>query len=175
MEELLQELQEKFSTVILKIETEKKDLPTLICKREGFLELIKYLKEQKGFDYLIDLCGVDYLNYKYKDFEERFEVVYHLYSIANKFFLRLKVRIPEADCWHYSVTPLYKTANWFERECYDMFGIRFKGHPDLRRVLMPPDWEGHPLRKDYPLFLEPEQEWEPYKKLIEKHQSERGS
>lgn len=175
MEELLQELQEKFSTVILKVETEKKDLPTLICRREGFLEFIRYLKEEKGFDYLIDLCGVDYLNYKYKNFEERFEVVYHLYSINNKLFLRLKVRLFEADCWQYSVTPLYKTANWFERECYDMFGIKFKGHPDLRRVLMPPDWEGYPLRKDYPLFLEPEQEWEPYKELIEKYQRERGN
>jgi len=113
---------------------------------------IKYLKENKGFKYLIDLCGVDYLNYKPKrKFEERFEVVYHLYNLDTKQLLRIKVRIPEEDCWHYSVTSLWKTANWFERECYDMYGIRFEGHPDLRRVLMPPDWEGYPLRKDFPL------------------------
>ena len=166
MEELLNELKEKFSSVI--IEVQEKDYPTLICKRNGFLDLIKYLKEEKGFKYLIDLCGVDYLNYPKKNFEERVEVVYHLYNLDSKVLLRLKVRIPEEDCWHHSVTPLFKTANYFERECYDMFGISFKGHPDLRRVLMPDDWEGYPLRKDYPVYLEEEQEWKIYKEFIQK-------
>ncbi|MDF2953666.1 MAG: NADH:ubiquinone oxidoreductase 27 kD subunit [Thermodesulfobacterium sp.] len=167
MEELLNELKEKFSSVI--IEVQEKDYLTLICKRTGFLDLIKHLKEEKGFKYLIDLCGVDYLNYPKKNFEERFEVVYHLYNLDSKVLLRLKVRIPEEDCWHHSVTPLFRTANFFERECYDMFGISFKGHPDLRRILMPDDWEGHPLRKDYPVYLEEEQEWDTYKKFIQKY------
>jgi NADH-quinone oxidoreductase subunit C len=166
MEELLNELKEKFSSVI--IEIEEKDFPTLICKRSEFLDLIKYLKDEKGFKYLIDLCGVDYLNYPQKIFEERFEVVYHLYNLDSKILLRLKVRIPEDDCWQHSVTPLFKTADWFEREAYDMFGIKFKGHPNLKRVLMPDDWEGHPLRKDYPVYLEEEQEWETYKNLLQK-------
>ena len=166
MEELLNELKEKFSSVI--IEIQEKDYPTLICKRNGFLDLIKYLKDEKGFKYLIDLCGVDYLNYKQKKFEERFEVVYHLYNLDSKILIRLKVRIPEDDCWQHSVTPLFRTANYFERECYDMFGINFKGHPDLRRILMPDDWEGHPLRKDYPLYLEEKQEWKTYKEFIQK-------
>jgi len=166
MEELLNELKEKFSSVI--VEIQEKDYPTLICKRTGFLDLIKYLKDEKGFKYLIDLCGVDYLNYKQKKFEERFEVVYHLYNLDTKILIRLKVRIPEDDCWHYSVTPFFRTANYFERECYDMFGISFKGHPDLRRILMPDDWEGHPLRKDYPVYLEEEQEWKTYKEFIQK-------
>jgi NADH-quinone oxidoreductase subunit C len=173
MEPFVKELKEKFNSVVL--EVQEKDCPTLVCNREGFLDFIKYLKENKGFKYLIDLCGVDYLNYKPKrKFEERFEVVYHLYNLDTKQLLRIKVRIPEEDCWHYSVTSLWKTANWFERECYDMYGIRFEGHPDLRRVLMPPDWEGYPLRKDYPLSLDEEKEWKVYKDLIEKNKKRRG-
>jgi NADH-quinone oxidoreductase subunit C len=171
VEKFLKELQSKFPEVVEKIE--EKDVPTIICKREGFLDFIKYLKEEKKFDYLIDLCGVDYLNYKPGGVPERFEVVYHLYSISTRILLRLKVRVPENDCWHYSVTPLWKTANWFERECYDMFGIKFKGHPDLRRVLMPYDWKGHPLRKDYPLFLDEEHEWKVYKELKERYKGKR--
>jgi len=166
MEELLSELKEKFSSVI--VEIQEKDFPTLICKRSGFLDLMKYLKDEKGFKYLIDLCGADYLNYPQKNFEERFEVVYHLYNLDSKILLRIKVRIPESDCWQHSVTSLWKTADWFEREAYDMFGIKFKGHPNLKRVLMPDDWEGHPLRKDYPLYLEEEQEWKTYKDFIQK-------
>ena len=166
MEELFNELKEEFTDVI--VEIQEKDFPTIICKRSGFLEFVKYLDE-KGFKYLIDLCGVDYLNYPKKSFEERFEVVYHLYNLDTKVLLRLKVRIPEEDCWHHSVTPLWRTADFFERECYDMFGIKFKGHPNLKRVLMPDDWEGHPLRKDYPLYLEEEQEWETYKKIAQKY------
>jgi len=144
------------------------DCEVIICRREGFLDLLTWLKNEKGFIHLIDLCGVDYLGYKSKNFEERFEVVYHVYNLEEKKLLRLKVRVPEEDLWQYSITSLWKEANWFERECFDMFGIVFKGHPDLRRVLMPEDWEGYPLRKDYPLFPE-EEEWEPYKNLVEKH------
>ncbi len=159
----VEELQKKFSSVIK--EVKRTDYLTLICEREGFVEFMEYLKDNKGFKYLIDLCGVDYLNYPYKDWDERFEVVYHLYNFEAKELIRVKVRVPEDDCWHYSVTPLWKTANWFERECYDMFGIEFKGHPDLRRMLMPYDWKGYPLRKDYPLELDEESEWEVYKEL----------
>ncbi len=166
MKELLNRLKEKFSNVILEIQ--EKDYPTIICKRNGFLDFMEYLRNGEGFKYLIDLTGVDYLNYPQKNFEERFEVVYHLYNLDNKILLRIKVRISENDNWQYSVTYLWKTANWFERECYDMFGINFKGHPNLKRILMPDDWEGHPLRKDYPLYLEEEQEWINYKEFIQK-------
>lgn len=168
MKELIEELKEKFRTQILRIEEGEPLVITI--KREGFLEVVKYLKEY-GFNHLIDLCGVDYLNYKPMKKDERFEVVYHLYSIERKEMIRLKVPIPENDCWHYSLTTLWKTANWFERECYDMFGIKFKGHPDLRRLLMPEDWEGYPLRKDYPLELEEEKEWKVYKELKERARS----
>ena len=167
----VEELKKKFPDVIR--EVKKGDCLTLICGREGFLEFIEYLKEQKGFIYLIDLCGVDYLNYPGKNWDERFEVVYHLYNFEAKELLRIRVRVPEEDCWHYSVVKLWKTADWFERECYDMFGIVFKGHPDLRRVLMPDDWKGYPLRKDYPLELSEEEEWEVYKELVKKNKPKR--
>lgn len=104
-----------------------------------------------AFDMLIDLTAVDY-----PDHEERLEVVMHLRSVRHGHRLRLKARIgeqelpttatPEID----SVTSVWAGANWLERECYDMFGVRFLGHPDMRRILMYPEFEGHPLRKDYP-------------------------
>jgi len=163
----IEELQKKFADVIREV-NRGVDCLTIVCGREGFLDFIKYLKEKRGFKYLIDLCGVDYLDYPYKDWEERFEVVYHLYNFDAKEQVRVKVRIPEEDCWHYSVVSLWKTADWFERECYDMYGIVFKGHPNLKRALMPEDWEGHPLRKDYPLCLEESNEWRVYKELTKK-------
>lgn len=169
MEDLFKEIKQRFSKYLLK--TEEKDCPIIAVKREGFLDVMKFLKEA-GFNHLIDLCGVDYLNYKPEKKEERFEVVYHLYSLEKKALIRVKVPIPEKDCWQYSLTSLWKTANWFERECYDMFGIKFKGHPDLRRLLMPEDWEGHPLRKDYPLYLEEEMEWKFYKEFKAKARGE---
>lgn len=162
MEDFLKEIKERFEKFILRVE--EKDAPILVVKREGFLEVVKALREE-GYNHLIDLCGVDYLNFKPEKKDERFEVVYHFYSIEKRALLRVKVPIPENDCWQYSLAPLWKTANWFERECFDMFGIKFKGHPDLRRLLMPEDWEGYPLRKDYPLFLEEEKEWKVYKEL----------
>ncbi|MEP6714800.1 MAG: NADH-quinone oxidoreductase subunit C [Terriglobia bacterium] len=83
--------------------------------------------------------------------EPRFEIVYHLHSISRKERLRLKARVsgenPEID----SAVPVYRAADWYEREAYDLFGVRFLNHPDLRRIMMPDDWEGHPLRKDYPV------------------------
>jgi NADH/F420H2 dehydrogenase subunit C len=83
------------------------------------------------------------------DRKERFDVVYHLYSFPKKHRVRLKVRVPEEDPAVDSVTPVWKAANWFEREAYDMFGITFKGHPDLRRILCHQEFKGHALRKDY--------------------------
>ena len=169
MEELFKEIKERFSKILIKLE--EKDCPVITVKREGFLDFMKFLKDF-GFKHLIDLCGVDYLNYKPEKKEERFEVVYHLYNLEKRVLIRVKVPIPESDCWQYSLTSLWGTANWFERECWDMFGIKFKGHPDLRRLLMPEDWEGFPLRKDYPLYLEEEREWKVYKELKRKAKGE---
>jgi NADH-quinone oxidoreductase subunit C len=83
--------------------------------------------------------------------EPRFEVVYHLHSIEHNERLRLKCRIPGENPEIASVTSVWRSADWYEREVFDLFGIRFAGHPDLRRIMLPEDWEGHPLRKDYPI------------------------
>jgi NADH-quinone oxidoreductase subunit C len=87
----------------------------------------------------------------YQPRRPRFEVVYHFFSRENNWRVRIKVPLEEPDPEVDSLTSLWKNANWFEREAFDMFGIRFKGHPDLRRILMYPEFEGHPLRKDYPI------------------------
>jgi NADH-quinone oxidoreductase subunit C len=105
-----------------------------------------FLKYDQQFVRLSSVTAVD----RYPS-EPRFEVVYHLHSVARKQRLRLKCRIAGADPAIDSVTGVWRSANWYEREAWDLFGIRFPGHPDLKRILMPDDWEGHPLRKDYPI------------------------
>ena len=104
------------------------------------------------FNFLSDLTAVDY----WKKKEPRFEVVYHLYSLDRGHRLRLRVPVPESDPAVESLTPLWKGANFLEREVWDLFGIRFTGHPDLRRILLYEEFQGHPLRKDYPVNL-----WQP--------------
>jgi NADH-quinone oxidoreductase subunit C len=119
---------------------------TLEIAPEKIVDVCRFLKEREQFVRLSTVTGVD----RYPA-EPRFEVVYHLHSIARNLRLRLKCRLggenPEID----SVTSVWRAANWYERETFDLFGIRFSGHPDLRRIMLPDDWEGHPLRKDYPV------------------------
>ncbi len=119
---------------------------TLTINSADILPVCRYLRDKASFDYLVDLCGVD--NYPG---EPRFEVVYLLGSMKTRERLRLKVSVPEENPRLASVVSVWKGADWMEREAYDMFGIIFLGHPDLRRILLTPDWEGFPLRKDYPL------------------------
>jgi len=107
-------------------------------------------KKDLGFDYLVDISSVD--NYGE---DPRFEIVYHLYGMGHRCYLRLKASVSEEKCEAPTVTTVWPSANWHEREIYDMMGIRFRGHPDLRRILM---WEGYPyfpLRKDFPLAGKP--------------------
>jgi NADH-quinone oxidoreductase subunit C len=99
-----------------------------------------------GFNFLSDITGMDRF-----PIEPRFELNYHMLSLAHRTTLRLRVRVHGSDPVVPSVTTVWTTANWHEREVFDMFGVRFEGHPDLRRILMPDDWEGHPMRKDYPV------------------------
>jgi len=101
-------------------------------------------------DLLVDLTAVDFSAYP-GDTGPRFEVVYNLISTTYRHRIRLKVRVPEEDPRVDSVSSIWQTANWHERETFDLMGIKFDGHPDLRRILLPEDWEGHPLRKEYPL------------------------
>ena len=118
---------------------------TLVAPRERIVEVLTALRDQFGFQQLLDLCGVDY-----PDRKERFEVVYHLLSLTRNARLRVKVSTDEVQPVP-SIIAVYPAANWFEREAYDMFGMLFSGHPDLRRLLTDYGFEGHPLRKDFPM------------------------
>lgn len=125
-----------------------RDETTLRIRPQDILSVCRFLRDEPdcSFDYLVDLCGVDHLPR-----EPRFEVVYLLRSLKTKELLRLKVSLPGISPKISSVFSVWKAADWMEREAFDLFGIAFEGHPDLRRILLTPDWEGHPLRKDYPL------------------------
>jgi NADH-quinone oxidoreductase subunit C len=130
--------------------------------RARIVDLCTLLRDDPGlrFDHLADVTAVDWLVYNPdggppgQGRTPRFDVVYHLYSISLNHRLRLKVAVGEDDPTLPSVTPVWSAANWAERETYDLYGIKFSGHPNLTRILMPDDWQGHPLQKDYPLIEE---------------------
>jgi NADH-quinone oxidoreductase subunit C len=130
------------------------DIPVLFLKKEDALEVLRDLKENHNFDFLTDYTASD------EGEDPRFHLIIHLMNRQTAARIRLKIRIRENESMP-TLIPLWDGANWAEREIFDMFGIRFDGHPDLRRILMDVRWEGHPLRKDYPLrgyqvFLSPE-------------------
>ncbi len=130
--------------------TEFRGETTLLVDRSQLHDLARFAKEDLGFTYLVDISGLDHFGE-----EPRFEVVYELYQFERGEYLRLKVRVSEDDLTVATVSDLWATADWHERETYDMYGIKFTGHPDLRRILM---WEGYPffpLRKDFPLAGKP--------------------
>ena len=138
-------LKGKFSSSVLDVK-EHRGETTITVKKEDIVAICSYLKKDLGYNFLCDVCGVDYLGQS-----PRFMVVYNIYSIGTKDRIRVKVPVEESDAVVDTVSCVWSTANWLEREVWDMMGISFKGHPDLRRILMPADWEGHPQRKDYPL------------------------
>jgi NADH-quinone oxidoreductase subunit C len=142
---LIQSIRAKVSKDILGYHSHFGD-DTIIVKRDSITDILKLLKEDFRFEMLMDVTAVDYLGQQ----DARFEVVYHLNSLGRNARLRVKVPVKEGEEVE-SVTPLWPIANWLEREVWDMFGIRFKNHPDLRRILMYEEFEGHPLRKDYPI------------------------
>jgi NADH-quinone oxidoreductase subunit C len=119
---------------------------TLFIDPARIVEVCSFLKGDQGFLRLSGITGVDW-----HPADPRFEVVYLLHSIDRKARLRLKCWISESSAEIDSVTGVWRSATWYEREVFDMFGIGFRNHPDLRRIMMPDDWEGHPLRKDYPV------------------------
>ncbi len=146
----LEALKERFSA--LEIPEPFRGETTLVIPRDHYLDLLKTLRDEYRFTMLVDLTAVDYLG---KGLPHRFEVVVHLYSLENRERVRVKVPLSEDDPKLPSITGLWTAANWLEREVYDMFGIVFDGHPNLTRILMWEGFEGHPLRKDYPLRAEP--------------------
>lgn len=120
---------------------------TITVPREAILDVCWVLKTKHDFNMLADLCGAD----RGPEEDPRFEVNYHLFSTRHYNRLRLKVLLSDDDPKVKSVVSVWKTANWHERETYDLVGVIFEGHPDLRRILLPSDFDGHALRKDYPL------------------------
>jgi NADH-quinone oxidoreductase subunit C len=126
---------------------------TAVLTRDAIVEALAYCRDEPDlrFDLLSDLTAVDYLRYPGREDGPRFDVVYHLYSIPHRHRLRLRVPVEQDDPVVPTATALWPIANWLEREVWDMFGIRFEGHPDLRRLLLYEEFEGHPLRKDYPI------------------------
>src|SRR5262245_4431589 len=121
----------------------------IVLDRAGLRESFRLLKEQLSFDFPSDITAVDYWRKK----EPRFEVVYQIASLKNRSRLRIRVPVPENDPVVDSLTPLWQGANFLEREVWDLYGIRFNDHPDLRRILLYDEFQGHPLRKDYPVNL----------------------
>ncbi|MCJ7546303.1 MAG: NADH-quinone oxidoreductase subunit C, partial [Deltaproteobacteria bacterium] len=139
-------LQERFPDAIVDTLSFRGE-ETVVVKKETILPICRFLAQEPAlsFDFLTDICGVDY-----PDREKRFEVVYHLYSLGRNKRLRLKTAVGEGEALS-TVESVWKAASWFEREAYDMFGLTFNGHHDLRRLLTWDGYQGHPLRKDFPI------------------------
>ena len=138
-------LREKFASSVLDVKEFRGEI-TVTVEKKDIVAMSRFLKEELRYNLLTDVTAVDYLGQ-----DPRFMMVYNLYSIPNKDRLRVKAPVTEGDCTIDTVCGVWTTANWLEREVYDLMGITFNNHPDLRRILMTDDWVGHPLRKDYPL------------------------
>jgi len=126
---------------------------TAILARDALIGALEFCRDDGAlrFDLLVDVSAVDYLRFPGREDGPRFEVVFHLYSTEHNHRLRVKVAVEQDDAWVPTASGLWPIANWLEREVWDMFGIRFEGHPDLRRLLLYEEFVGHPLRKDYPI------------------------
>jgi len=144
------QIKAKFGDLVAEPAEFRGEISVTIAHAEKIFDVCSFAKKQLGFDFLVDITSVD--NYGE---DPRWTIIYHLRSVASNVELRLKTNVSEEKSELPSVLPVWRTANWHEREIYDMMGIRFTGHPDLRRILM---WEGypyHPLRKDFPLAGKP--------------------
>ena len=151
---ILQHLQDHFSADVLQQQVTVDEIPTVWVAKEKIIPVIQYLKTypHQSFSFLYDLCGIDERNRTKKTNTPPSDltVVYHLFSYSQNHFIRIKVALQGEYPSLPSITAVFKNANWYEREVYDMFGIRFEGHPHLQRILMPLTWKGHPLRKEHP-------------------------
>ncbi|HET7342950.1 MAG TPA: NADH-quinone oxidoreductase subunit C [Methylomirabilota bacterium] len=150
--EILQRVRDRFGGAVLETHEHCGDA-TAVVERGALVDALRFCRDDAAldFDVLMDLTAVDYLKYPGREDGPRFEVVYHLHSLGHNHRLRLKTRVDEDDAQAPTAVELWPIANWFEREVWDMFGIRFAGHPDPRRLLLYEEFVGHPLRKDYPI------------------------
>ena len=146
------DLREQFPQAAMTEQTTVDAIPTFWVSRRDLIPVLKYLKLQHHFEMLFDLCGVDERLREHRDGipESDFTVVYQLMSFRNRTDIRIKVALDESDCSVPTIISIWPNANWYEREAWDMYGIEFTGHPNLARILLPPTWEGHALRKDHP-------------------------
>jgi NADH-quinone oxidoreductase subunit C len=148
-EAIVRRIGERFSGALKESSDFKGDISVVIAP-ESVLDVARYLKKEEGFDYFLYATAVDWPSR-----DPRFTVVWEVRSIANKTRIRIKTTAAMPDPHVPSMTSVWPAANWHERETWDLLGIKFDGHPDHRRILMPETWEGHPLRKDYVSFGEP--------------------
>jgi NADH-quinone oxidoreductase subunit C len=145
-QDLAQKLQAQFGALLSGPTEFRGELTLTVSDAEQVPAICAYAKKELGFDYLVDITSID----NYGD-DPRFTLLFHLYGYAHRCYLRLKTAVSEEKGEAPTVTGVWRTADWHEREIYDMMGIRFRGHPDLRRILMWPGYPFHPLRKDFPL------------------------
>jgi NADH-quinone oxidoreductase subunit C len=150
---LVEEIQKRFPGAVIEALIFREE-GAITLQKEAIVPIAEFLKSEEGgaYVFLTDQTAVDYPKR-----EKRFEVVFHLYSFTRNDRLRLKIPVGENEKAP-SVTGVWPAANWMEREIFDMFGISFEGHPDLKRILLPDDWTGHPLRKDYDIIRQ-DQAW----------------
>jgi len=150
--DILARLTERFGAAVLGSRAAPED-PSALVELAALPDVLRFCRDDPAlrFDMLMDLTAVDYLAYPGRDDAPRFEIVYHLYSVPENHRVRIKAGVDEDDPVVPTAVPLWPIADWFEREVWDMFGLRFVGHPDLRRLLLYESFEGHPLRKDYPI------------------------
>jgi len=146
LDQIVQTLQQRFQLQ----RADFRHQPVLIVPPDRIVDVVRTLKDQHGFNMLSDQTAMDYG----LDQEPRFHVIYQLRDLTRFLLITLRVPVDGPQPQLHTIQPIFPNADWFERELWDMFGIRFEGHPDLRRILMPYDWQGHPLRKDYPLGYE---------------------
>ena len=147
--EIARLLREAFPHEVLDIREHRGQVAVLL-RHERILDVLIYVRQHLGLMHLRSLCGVDNSR-RHEEGLGAFEVVYNLYSVTQRVALRLRAQLDDPEAGIDSAVPLWPVANWLEREVFDLMGIHFKGHPDLRRILLPDDWQGHPLRKTYPV------------------------
>jgi len=152
--DIVVELENRFGETVLEVQPTRDGVPTIWVSRENVREILRYLKEEanRPFRMLFDLTAIDErlrMNRPHQP-PGAFSVVYHLLSFDRNADIRIKVALDEAQAFMPTITDLWPAANWYEREVWDLFGITFPGHPHLRRILLPPTWQGHPLRKEHP-------------------------
>jgi NADH-quinone oxidoreductase subunit C len=150
--DILDRLRTRFGAAVVETHALHGD-HTAVVECVAIVDVLRFCRDEAdlGFDMLSDLTAVDFLKFPGREDGPRFEVVYHLYSLTHNHRVRLKVRVDEDEAVVPTAVEVWPIANWLEREVWDMFGIRFDGHPDPRRLLMYEEFVGHPLRKDYPI------------------------